>query len=181
MNFHLQKTGSIVVPFLISISVILVYNIGYSQEFKITLLHSNSSNGVLENCGRPEHSLRALEKRLALIKEIRETNEHVLLLDSGDLLSSAGNSTKDSLALLSINLMDYDAITVGDQEFSNGADFFRKVVNNGKIPFVSSNVAVEGQLPFLLYRIFNIGGICAAVIGVTSPSRFFYYFLTTRK
>ncbi len=171
----MQKARLITVPFLIGFSIILIYNIGYSQEFKITLLHSNSSNGVLENCGCPEHPLGALEKRLALIKDIRESNEHVLLLDSGDLLSAVGNSIKDSLALISINLMDYDAITFGDQEFSNGVDFFRRLVNIGKIPFVSSNVAVQGQSLAPPYRIFNVGGIRAAVIGVTSPSVFMLF------
>jgi len=171
----LQKARSIVVPFLISFSIILIYKIGYSQEFKITILHSNSSNGVLENCGCPEYPLGALEKRLALIKEIRESNNHVLLLDSGDLLSSVGNSIKDSLAVEAIDLMDYDAITMGDQEFSNGVDFFRRVVNNGKIPFVSSNVVVEGQSLPVPYRIFSVGGIRTAVIGVTSPSVFLLF------
>ena len=168
-------SGSIVFSFFVTLSTILNYNIGYSQEFKITLLHSNRSNGILENCDCPEHPLGALEKRLALIKEIRESKEHVLLLDSGDLLSAVGNSIKDSLALIAINLMDYDAITIGDQEFSNSVDFFRRVVNNGKIPFVSSNVAVEGQSLFFPYRMFDIGGIRTAVIGVTSPSVFLLF------
>lgn len=168
-------SGSIVFSFFITLSTILNYNIGYSQEYKITLLHSNSSNGILENCLCPEHPLGAMEKRSALIKKIRETNEHVLLLDSGDLLSAVGNSIKDSLALIAINLMEYDAIAIGDQEFSNGVDFFRRVVSNGKIPFVSSNVAVEGQSAFLPYRIFDVNGIRTAVIGLTSPSVFLLF------
>ncbi len=175
MKFHMQKTGLKAVQFLISFSIILIYSLGFAQEISLTILHTNSSNGVLENCGCPEHPLGALEKRLALIKEIRESNEHVLLLDSGDLLSSFGNSIKDSLAIESVNLMAYDAITIGDQEFSNGVDFFRRVVNNGKIPFVSSNVAVEGQSLSLPYRIFDVGGIRIAVIGVTSPSVFLLF------
>ena len=96
MNFRFGQARLLSVPFLISISIVLIYNIGYSQDIKIVLLHSNSGNGVLENCGCPEHPLGALEKRSALIKEIRESNEHVLLLDSGDLLSSVGNSIKES-------------------------------------------------------------------------------------
>ena len=175
MKFCFRKARLIAVPFLISISIVLIYNIGYSQDIKIVLLHSNSGNGVLENCGCPEHPLGALEKRSALIKEIRESNEHVLLLDSGDLLSSVGNSIKDSLALLSINLMDYDAITVGDQEFSSGVDFFQRVVNIGKIPFISSNLTIEGKSPALPYRIINIGGIHIAVIAVIDPSVFFLF------
>ena len=175
MKFCFRKARLIAVPLLISISIVLIYNIGYSQDIKIVLLHSNSGNGVLENCGCPEQPLGALEKRSALIKEIRESNEHVLLLDSGDLLSSVGNSIKDSLVLLSINLMDYDAITVGDQEFSSGVDFFQRVVNIGKIPFISSNVAIEGQSPFLPYRILEVGEIRVAVIGVTSPSVFLLF------
>jgi len=119
----LPIAGSIVFSFFIIFSTIFNYNLGYSQEIEITLLHSNSSNGVLENCRCPEHPLGALEKRLALIKEIRKSRDHILLLDSGDLLSSIGNSIKDSLAVKAIDLMDYDAITIGDQEFSNGVDF----------------------------------------------------------
>ena len=175
LTTHHQVWMKTILLSLFLLNIIYPHSIGYSQEIEITLLHSNSSNGVLENCACPEHPLGALEKRLALIKEIRKSNEHVLLLDSGDLLSSVGNSIKDSLAIESINLMDYDAITIGDQEFSSGVDFFRKVVNNGKIPFVSSNVAVQGQSLSLPYRIFDVGGIRTAVIGVTSPSVFLLF------
>ncbi len=57
-------------------------------------------------------------------------NKNILFLDAGDILSSIGFAEKDKFVVKAYELMPYDAIALGDQEFSNGMRFFENEIKN---------------------------------------------------
>lgn len=77
-----------------------------------------------------------------------------LLCDNGDLIQ--GNPLADELAarplkthpmIAALNMLRYDAITLGNHEFDYGLDFLRKTLSTAAFPIVSANIICEGQEP----------------------------------
>ena len=116
-----------------------------------------------------------MEKRAALIKQLRLEHDKVLLLDSGDLMSSAGNALKDSFAIEAVESMNYDLLNVGDQEFSNGVDYFKRMKSQHDMPFMSANLKIDGNKISQAYHLKEINGIKVALIGLISPSSFKFF------
>ena len=66
-------------------------------------------------------------------------------------------------------MMGYDASTMGNHDFDNGLEGFKKVLPNAKFPFICSNydfknTILDGQT--LPYKVFNKNGIKVGIFGV---------------
>ncbi|RSD26748.1 bifunctional 2',3'-cyclic-nucleotide 2'-phosphodiesterase/3'-nucleotidase [Mesobacillus subterraneus] len=94
-----------------------------------------------------------LAKTATLIKQARAEKEgkNNLLFDNGDLIQ--GNPLGDYKAKVdpledgemhpvfeAMELLDYDAATVGNHEFNYGLDFLDEVLNDAPMPYVNANV-----------------------------------------
>ena len=163
--------------FVSGVVCLLLFNasVALAQRKSLLILYSGSSNGILANCGCPKDPLGAMEKRAALIKQLRLEHDKVLLLDSGDLMSSAGNALKDSFAIEAVESMNYDLLNVGDQEFSNGVDYFKRMKSQHDMPFMSANLKIDGNKISQAYYLKEIDGIKVALIGLISPSSFKFF------
>ncbi len=102
---------------LLFLILFMVCPIAVSAETEISILYTNNTNGALENCLCPDKAYGSLEKRVLYIREWFEDNPNSLLLDAGDFLSPTRNALKDSIAFRIYEMMAYDAIGLGDQEF----------------------------------------------------------------
>ena len=76
-----------------------------------------------------------MAQRATLIKKIRAENEHVLLLDAGDIFQGTPyfNLYKGELELKLMSLLKYDGATIGNHDFDAGIDGLAKnieVLNN---------------------------------------------------
>ncbi|WP_245154004.1 bifunctional 2',3'-cyclic-nucleotide 2'-phosphodiesterase/3'-nucleotidase [Jeotgalibacillus proteolyticus] len=93
----------------------------------------------------------SLVKTATLIKQAREESKNSLLFDNGDLIQ--GNPLGDFKAKVeplqpgeihpvfkAMDVLDYDAATVGNHEFNYGLDFLDEVLNDAPFPYVSANV-----------------------------------------
>lgn len=173
-----KKTIRKVSPiFICGVIWLLLYSASetHAQEKSLLILYSGSSNGILANCGCPKDPLGAMEKRAALIKQLRLKHDNVLLLDSGDLMSSAGNALKDSFAIEAVESMRYDLLNVGDQEFSNGVDFFKRMKSQHEMPFMSTNLKIDGNSVSPAYLLKEVDGIKVSLIGLIAPSTFKFF------
>ena len=107
-----------------------------------------------------------LSKAATLIKQQREEATNSLLFDNGDLIQ--GNPLGDYIArfglngevhpaIKALNLLKYDAMTVGNHEFNFGLDFLNETIAGAEFPVVSANVFhMDGVTPyFQQYEIIN--------------------------
>lgn len=139
------------------------------------ILYTNNTNGALENCLCTDKPYGSLEKRVLYIREWLREHPNTLLLDAGDFLSASSDRLKDSIAFRIHELIQYDAIGLGDQEFFRGVDFFSHLVQDSKLPFVSTNL-MKPALPNIHRElIITKGGITYGIISMIDPGVFRFY------
>lgn len=82
------------------------------------VLFSGSGNGVLKSCYCPNAPWGGLPKRAWLVRELRQLvgRDRTMLVDSGDLFPVDGEPERIRCLLGLYRLMQYDAVTIGDQE-----------------------------------------------------------------
>lgn len=108
---------------------------------------------------RPSDSF-GLERTAALIAAERATATNSLLLDNGDFLQ--GNPMGDYLAetsrtarhrphpaIAAMNLLQYDAATLGNHDFSFGLPFLERTLSGAQFPYVSTNITRGAGLPLV--------------------------------
>ncbi len=95
-----------------------------------------------------------LSRTASLIQKIRSQTENTLLFDVGDMIK--GNAFADYIAnspflhvtdihpaYKVMNLLEYDAATVGNHEFNYGLDFLLKTVSGADFPVVNANIYID--------------------------------------
>ncbi len=110
----------------------------------------------------------------ALASVVKKGPQPYLLLDSGDF-SNGTAEAKNSKGLKSAALMNavgYHATTIGNHEFDFGAAGVEPILQNLKFPALGANFfeSKTGKYPPLVlpYRIFDVGGVNVAVIGLAN-------------
>lgn len=144
------------------------------EGYKLTILHTNDQHSRIEpfdEAGGRNANKGGFARRAHLIKEIREVEQNVLLLDSGDIFQGTPyfNLFGGELEFKLMSMMGYDASTMGNHDFDNGLDGFLKVLPNAKFPFICSNYDFKNTIlngKTEPYKIFIKNGIKVGVFGV---------------
>ncbi len=143
----------------------------------ITFLFTNSTNGYLEDCHCPSTPYGGVVRRATYINTIRAQQRNTVLIDSGDIINPSSDTLKAETLFRSYVYMGYDAIALGDQEFTFGIDWFMEHTNN--LPFICANVyrKTETGLHQLVqpYIIKKIGGMRIAFIGLIGTNVFAFF------
>lgn len=115
-----------------------------AQNKNIVILHTNDTHSRIEPL--PENdkynpNTGGVERRLAYIENIRKVNKNVLLFDAGDFVQGTPyfNLFKGKAEVEAMNLMHYDAGTIGNHEFDYGMDVLESFVKEITFPIVCSN------------------------------------------
>ena len=116
------------------------------------------------------------------MKEIREKEKEMLVLDAGDLLFKKFTNPipenelkmmteKARLIIESFNLMGYNALGIGDDDLTLGKEFLLEISKKVNFPFLSSNIFDEAseKLLFQPYIIKQINGLRIGVFSLLSP------------
>jgi 2',3'-cyclic-nucleotide 2'-phosphodiesterase/3'-nucleotidase len=122
---------------------------------------------------------RGLAKIATLVKQVRKDNANVMLIDSGDTIQGTpleyyhnkkNNQPADPM-MLSMNALNYDAMTVGNHEYNFGLQVLEKARSEAKFPWLSSNTYDRGtdKTHYLPYIVKEIGGVRIGVLGLTTP------------
>ena len=143
-------------------------------DYNLHILYTANNNGVLLNCHCPKEPWGGLEKRQTLIRTWAQDHPAYLLFDSGDFLSFKGDERKDGRVIKAMELMGYNAVNIGDQEFSNGVAFFRESIQNSQLPLVSSNFKNQDQV-LMNHIVIPYQGLEIGVMGVLDPRSYSYY------
>ena len=134
---------------LIASGGILVGGKTFAQSFpkkekKITILHTNDTHSNIDPfpSNHPKFpNMGGISKRYELIQQIREQEEYVILLDSGDFFQGTPYFNKYG-GILEMKLMSklgYDAATMGNHDFDGGMDDFLKAKQFADFPFLCAN------------------------------------------
>ena len=114
---------------VIGLSLLPQFSLAKSKDIKLTILHTNDMHSHIHpfTSGRNK-GLGGMAQRAALIKQIREQEDHVLLLDAGDVFQGTPyfNFYGGELELKLMSEMKYDAATLGNHDFDNGLDGLQK-------------------------------------------------------
>jgi 5'-nucleotidase len=141
---------------------------------KVTLLHTNDWHSRIEafpKDGGKFAGMGGAATRAALIKKIRAEEEHVLLLDAGDIFQGTPyfNFFEGELEYKLMSEMGYDAATLGNHDFDNGIEGIVNQLQHAKFDIINCNYDFSNSLlsdKVKPYRIFKKGGIKIGVIGV---------------
>lgn len=147
---------------------------GNDTPHKLTILHTNDQHSRIEpfdSSYSRNPNQGGFARRATLIQQIREQEENVLLLDSGDIFQGTPyfNFYGGELEFKLMSMMGYDASTMGNHDFDNGLEGFLKVLPNAKFPFITSNydfsnTVLDGKTE--KYKIFKKNGIRIGIFGV---------------
>lgn len=111
---------------------------------KITILHTNDTQSQIEPFADNAPKFAALggiQARADQIKKIRAEEENVLLFDAGDFFQ--GNPYFDVYKgvpeIKAMNMMQYDAVCIGEHDFDGGIDNLATRIKQANFPFLCAN------------------------------------------
>ncbi len=104
----------------------------------------------------------------------RAANPNTLTLTAGDAFGASpplSNFFNEEPAVLAMNLMGFDADTLGNHNFDRGIAHLQQMINLAQFSYLSANLKnvddnLTGVAPF---KIFDVGGVRVGVIGITNP------------
>ena len=111
---------------------------------KLTILHTNDTHSTIDPFPQ-NHSkypgMGGVSRRFELINSIRDSEEHVLLIDAGDVFQGTPyfNKYKGVLEMKLMKELGYEAATMGNHDFDAGMEGFRKAFEFADFPFICSN------------------------------------------
>lgn len=120
---------------------------------EVLLLHTNDTHSRIE----PFHEHYAdtmlagkagVLRRANFIAEQRKNHKNVLLFDSGDFCQGTPyfNMYKGEVEVKLMNLMGYDAATIGNHEFDFGLENMARLFKMADFPIVCANYDVAGTV-----------------------------------
>ncbi len=154
-------------------------NLGFASTIlgsdkKLTILHTNDQHSRIEPFP-PSYSKNpnqgGFARRASLIDQIRQQESNVLLVDSGDVFQGTPyfNYFGGELEFKLMSKMGYEASTMGNHEFDNGLEGFKKQLPHAKFDFLCSNYDFTNTILDGLtkdHKIIEKGGIRIGVFGV---------------
>jgi len=159
---------------LLSTSGWMTGMIGAPETVKLTILHTNDVHSRVEpfpeDAGR-NAGLGGAARRASLIQRIRYEEDHVLLLDAGDIFQGTPyfNFFGGEIELKLMSEMKYDAATIGNHDFDGGIQGLHDQLPNANFPLIISNydfsdTVMNGKTK--PYKIFMKGDIKIGVFGL---------------
>jgi 5'-nucleotidase len=142
---------------------------------RLTILHTNDVHSRLDpfpKDGSRNAGMGGVAARAALINRIRMQEEHVLLLDAGDIFQGTPyfNVFKGEPEMKAMRMMGYDAGIMGNHDFDAGLEnFAMQLTAHGRFPIVMCNYGFEGtpmESLYVPYRVFQKGDLRIGVTGV---------------
>ena len=144
------------------------------RKKRLVILHTNDTHSTIEPFPS-NHSkfpnMGGVSKRHTIIQKIRSEEEHVLLLDAGDIFQGTPyfNVFNGELEMKLMSILEYDAATIGNHDFDIGLEGFLKAKQFANFPFLCANydfskTILAGQTKS--YHIFHKAGIKIGVFGI---------------
>lgn len=117
------------------------------SALRLTILHTNDVHSHLEPAEAGPHAgLGGAPARSAFVNRTRESRDHVLLLDGGDIFQGTPyyNLYGGEAEIAAMNHVRYDAGAIGNHEFDNGIEELARLIrDHARFPFLCCNYGLE--------------------------------------
>jgi len=143
----------------------------------ITILYTGQTHAMLYPCSCPVQVDGGIARRASLVQELRRKDPQLLLLDCGNFTASGlmdeyTQNTQLDMARSQVNyqsmeLMKYDAVAIGSDEFNFGKEFFLKNAKKNNPVYLSANLEAENVSPYIIK---DVNGVKVGIIGLTGLS-----------
>lgn len=158
----------------ILLSSLLCVGLVVNAQKQIVILGTNDTHSRIEPIPETDKNyggMGGVVAREAFIKEIRSQNQNVLLFDAGDFVQGTPyfNLFHGRVEAQAMNLMKYDAGTLGNHEFDYGLDTLKMIVKKLNFPILNCNydfsktVLKDDIKPYIILKRF---GLKIGVLGV---------------
>lgn len=162
---------------VLSLFIIAIATGAQAKGRKLLILHTNDTHScimplkaTLADTSKADRG--GFIRRVEMIKEQRKNNPDLLLFDSGDFSQGSSYYTmfKGDVEAGLMNMMRYDAATIGNHEFDFGLENMARLFRMAKFPIVCANydftgTCVEGLVK--PYTIIKRNGIKIGVFGLS--------------
>ena len=145
------------------------------KAYRLTILHTNDVHSRIDPFpmdGSANQGLGGVAARAEIIEKIRREEEHVLLLDAGDIFQGTAyfNFYKGEPEIKAMSSMGYEAAAIGNHDFDAGLEnLAMQLTNHAKFPMLVSNYDFSGtpmEYKYQPYKIFKKGKIKIGVFGL---------------
>ena len=170
---------------IFSFSHFLIFNWANAQS--LTIVHTSDTHSCVEPISPHDIKPQQADKggfirRVSLVKELRQKYTNMLLLDCGDFSQGSVYYSlfKGEVEVSLMNLMGYDACTIGNHEFDCGMENMARLFRMAQFPIVCSNYDFTGTVceglvkPYIIkeYEGIRVGifGVCPQLEGLVSSA-----------
>ena len=156
--------------------LLLTVSVASAQQKELYLLHTSDTHSRVESLETTSadryRGMGGVARRTAYIKQMREQHPNLLLLDCGDISQGTPyyNMFKGELEVKAMNLMGYDAMTIGNHEFDFGLDNMARIFSMAEFPIVCANYDFKGTVLEKLvkpYVILKRDGLKIGIFGLS--------------
>jgi 5'-nucleotidase len=154
---------------------LLAEMIADEKAYHLTILHTNDVHSRIDPFpmdGGVNQGLGGVAARAELIERIRREEEHVLLMDAGDIFQGTPyfNFYKGEPEIKAMSSMNYDATTIGNHDFDAGLEnLATQLTNHATFPMLIANYDFSGtpmESKHQPYKVFKKGKIKVGVFGI---------------
>lgn len=132
---------------------LLVVNCQISiAQKQLYVLHSSDTHSRIDPIDAKQSTRNAnmggVARRAGFVNQFRQQHPDMLLFDCGDISQGTPyyNLYQGEVEIKSMNLMKYDAMTIGNHEFDFGLDNMARLFKMANFPIVCSNYDVTGTV-----------------------------------
>ena len=120
----------------------------------------------------------SLAKLSTFLKKQRKENRNVIYLDAGDILQGSiemyqditAQFDRESLAAKAYNLLDCDAVALGNHDLAVGTQSYEYFFSEAEFPVLGTNVSFMNYGDFIpCYRMLERNGVRIAIVGMITP------------
>ena len=170
-SIKLAVTGSLAVLLLALLAGCAAPGPERDKTYRITILHTNDHLGRFWTNADGEYGMAARKTVIDTLRaDVAAGGGYSLLLDGGDVNTGVPESDlQDAVPdFKGMNLLGYDAMAVGNHEFDKPPPVLKMQRDLAKFPMLAANIYSGGERMFAPYKIFNVGGVRVAVMGLTT-------------
>lgn len=153
-----------------------------SNKVKITILETSDIHGSIMPINYADNKERdlGLVKLSTIIKNEKENNNNILLIDNGDLIQGTpltyyyariDNKAMNPVIKV-LNHLKYDAAVIGNHEFNYGDEILKRAIEESDFPWLSANIIKEEDSSLYTGNAYFIKefeeGIRVGVLGLTT-------------
>lgn len=154
------------------------------EIYELALVYTAETHAMIEPCNCPLESLGGVARRAYRIGRLREKYTGLLVLDGGGAFAGgiydeyvqgeALDRERSIITMKAMAKMGYDAVCLGDEEFTFGRDTLKWVEKELGLCLVSCNIqAGDGSpfvSPFVIRKVGNLNVLVTGVCTLEAPT-----------